>query len=139
MRGTRLRSSGICKGSMQRPLHQGSEGFALGVASTRQKARGRVRRMWKADWSKGRVGVVSTALQTGSIRDIEGCGCFCVRRQVRPLRRVISQSGVRFPSSWRQGWLSERDVHKPINANTGKGISQVQSTVRELSQAGAPR
>lgn len=139
LQGVGLRSPCVCKRLVQRPLHQGQEGASIGRAGSRQKARGRVRRMWKADRCERWMGVVSAALQTGSIRGLEGCGYFCTWGQVRPLWRVISQSSVRFSPPWRQGRLSKRDAPKPINANAGKGVGKVQPTVRELSQIGAPR
>lgn len=134
-----VRAPSVRQGLVQCALHPRPQGTANGGSGSSEEARGRLRVVWRANRCKGWMGLMPAPLQAGPLRDVEGCGNRSFRRQVRPLRRVVSPSGVRLPSSRGQAWLSKRDVPKQVAQRLGSRAGQVHLAVRQLPPTGAPR
>lgn len=135
----KVRASSLRQGLVQRALHPGPQGPADGGAGTRKETRGHLRRVWRANRRKGRLGFVPASLQAGPLRDAEGCGRISFWLQVRSLRWGIPPSSVRFPSSRGQAGLSQRDVSQQVAQCFGSRTGQVHLVVCKLPPTGAPR
>lgn len=127
----------VCERAVQRALHQVTHGKAHASSASCQETGRFVCNMPCKDGRERRMGDVSKALPSNSMRGDQGHSDPCVWQCVRVLWASVSATCIRLsPYSNKRG-LPEQSYRQRIGGSNCRGIIKMYPFMRELSPIGA--